>query len=620
IGAGLRYNELHATVVAAVALLESTDLASSTTPPEAFARPISGTEAATELAEAWRRALTPGERATVDKALATKTSAAKSTCVPMLPCMDCVWSFRNLVWLKGDCINAYTELLATRDRRLCAKCPSRRPSRIFNTTFMSKLLGVQKHGSERGKYDFDAVERWDLGADMLAVNDKLYIPINIDNSHWTLVVVDVGGRILRYYDSLCDSGHKGMMYLKMVRRYLADAAKHRGNDAREVMTWPLVPCVAATTPQQGNGSDCGVFVCLAIHYILVGARQSYQQTDVPLFRRRMLSDMISEELEGDQIIGEPDLELRPEATSKDIVDGKDDDDAEEENGVGGKLDDDEEADGEDDRTGKNLPLDDLSDDGANHTNANANPGPFTGTEFQETKVISRGSFRIPVRMAKDAVAVDMLPMADDQYRLIARLRADVLIAVGTNSIFQVMAWLFERESRGQTQWDANQARAKIATYMSMPAMHEAAISLYLKAHSADLSKAVKRKATATLKEAAGFLRQRDAYYNGNENALKFWDLILRAYVAGTKNTVVVTNRHSTDVEFISSTQLSGTRIAFDAVKHECETEKPGLGLLAIFDVVLVQSDDGTTYNALDWEPQKLIGDGEDDDGQSDAEE
>ncbi|KAJ1452745.1 hypothetical protein M885DRAFT_303606 [Pelagophyceae sp. CCMP2097] len=156
--------------------------------------------------------------------------------------------------------------------------------------------------------------------------------------------------------------------------------------------------------------------------------------------------------------------------------------------------------------------------------------------------------------------------------------------------------------------------------MSMPAMHEAAISLYLKAHSADLSKAVKRKATATLKEAAGFLRQRGAYYNGNENALKFWDLILRAYVAGTKNTVVVTNRHSTDVEFISSTQLSGTRIAFDAVKHECETGKPGLGLLAIFDVVLVQSDDGTTYNALDWEPQKLIGDGEDADGQSGEEE
>jgi Ulp1 family protease len=74
----------------------------------------------------------------------------------------------------------------------------------------------------RGTYSFKSVENWinDL------INDtnrtKLFIPINIDNEHWVLIVFDIIQRSIHYYDS-CHAGTDELLQrLQNIERFMDD--------------------------------------------------------------------------------------------------------------------------------------------------------------------------------------------------------------------------------------------------------------------------------------------------------------------------------------------------------------------------------------------------------------
>jgi Ulp1 family protease len=51
------------------------------------------------------------------------------------------------------------------------------------------------------------------------------------------------------------------------------------------------------SPQQGNGVDCGVFVCINAEFISEGIPLLYSKLDLPLVRRKITAYLLSKELD-----------------------------------------------------------------------------------------------------------------------------------------------------------------------------------------------------------------------------------------------------------------------------------------------------------------------------------
>ena len=116
------------------------------------------------------------------------------------------------------------------------------------------------------------------------------IPCHVPNSHWCLCVADIAKKQIQYFDSMASIGGPGLYYMRGLQKYFKDEvgrppfrwhvrrsprahvlclvscpqAKEHASDPSvahllDVDSWQLIPTDVATTPQQDNGSDCGVF-------------------------------------------------------------------------------------------------------------------------------------------------------------------------------------------------------------------------------------------------------------------------------------------------------------------------------------------------------------------------
>lgn len=63
---------------------------------------------------------------------------------------------------------------------------------------------------------------------------------------------------------------------------------------QEKITYQLIPHVES--PQQKNGSDCGVFTCAAARYIAGDKPLGYSQNDMKVIRRRMVYEILENKL------------------------------------------------------------------------------------------------------------------------------------------------------------------------------------------------------------------------------------------------------------------------------------------------------------------------------------
>lgn len=89
----------------------------------------------------------------------------------------------------------------------------------------------------------------------LPINDNRNVSVAEGGSHWSLLVVSLLDRAAFHYDSLGRSNY-----------YEARSATQiLGRMLRQ----PLSFLHLDDTPQQENGSDCGVFVCILMRHLLV---------------------------------------------------------------------------------------------------------------------------------------------------------------------------------------------------------------------------------------------------------------------------------------------------------------------------------------------------------------
>ena len=179
-------------------------------------------------------------------------------------------------WLNDEVVNFYMCLLQDRDQRLClASNGTRVPSYFFNSFFISKLL-------ENGTYNYANVKRWSKKFDAFAMG-KIFMPVNLGNTHWVMAVVHMTQREIHYYDSMSGGGKR---YLEAIRRWLVDEAKDKKKIDYDTSDWKLIDredCV----PQQKNGVDCGVFSIICADYLADDLPLCYTQAEMPMNRHRV---------------------------------------------------------------------------------------------------------------------------------------------------------------------------------------------------------------------------------------------------------------------------------------------------------------------------------------------
>ena len=161
----------------------------------------------------------------------------------------------------------------------------------MNSFFLLMLVDAKK------TYIYENVREWTKKFDVFAC-DKLFFPCNISNTHWTMVVIFMQQKRICYYDSLAGEGVQGLKYLEGLRQWLADEHVTKKGSLLDTSVFELVPGQQATTPQQTNGNDCGVFSAMFADFLSDDLDlMSFQQADIPMFRRKIAHYILKGELD-----------------------------------------------------------------------------------------------------------------------------------------------------------------------------------------------------------------------------------------------------------------------------------------------------------------------------------
>ncbi|KAM7043847.1 sentrin-specific protease 2 [Acridotheres tristis] len=182
-------------------------------------------------------------------------------------------------WLNDKIINFYMSLLVERSKK--EGYPS---VYAFNTFFYSKLSSTSHKG----------VKKWTKGVDIFE-HDVILVPIHL-RIHWTLLVVDLREKTIKYFDSL---GERGDHICKTVLKYLEEESREKRNIELTASEWTLHSMGTEEIPQQNNGSDCGVFTCKFADFISRDKPITFTAEHMPYFRRKMVWEIIHKQLLGD---------------------------------------------------------------------------------------------------------------------------------------------------------------------------------------------------------------------------------------------------------------------------------------------------------------------------------
>jgi sentrin-specific protease 1 len=113
------------------------------------------------------------------------------------------------------------------------------------------------------QYNYLNVKRWTKKIDIFSL-DKIFVPINITNTHWTIAVVFMQSKEIKYYDSMHGNGSK---YTSSLLKWIKDdAADKKGDKDYDISVWKTSNVPEA--PLQHNGYDCGVFTIVCADYLL----------------------------------------------------------------------------------------------------------------------------------------------------------------------------------------------------------------------------------------------------------------------------------------------------------------------------------------------------------------
>jgi Ulp1 family protease len=108
-------------------------------------------------------------------------------------------------WINDEVINFhFKKYLAEMDQKRCKEEPKQNCSGFLSLFFWQTSNNVKHHDKAlQGMYSYENVSRWlkKLPGEDIFNLKKIFIPINIENQHWTCIVIFMKEKQIQYYDS-----------------------------------------------------------------------------------------------------------------------------------------------------------------------------------------------------------------------------------------------------------------------------------------------------------------------------------------------------------------------------------------------------------------------------------
>eukprot|EP00741_Cyanophora_paradoxa_P025086 tig00000342_g24214.t1 len=248
-----------------------------------------------ELARAWffrKRPLSVEEEERVKKEMRGASEAViVEHSFPILGLIEVkrrhLQTLNGTAWLNDEIINFYMGLLARRNTQANPPLPLK--CHLWHSLFYTRFT--------QPSYNYKNVQRWTRNKVDIFSMDRVICPINVNNTHWTLAVINIKEKQFEYYDGYYGDGADAFRNL---RRWLQDEHKDKKNADLDLSQWRNVSPSSSRVPSQTDGNSCGVFACMFADYastgdeglMVGGGPDAFSQGDMQYFRRRIALEII----------------------------------------------------------------------------------------------------------------------------------------------------------------------------------------------------------------------------------------------------------------------------------------------------------------------------------------
>ncbi|KAH9487128.1 Sentrin-specific protease 1 [Psilocybe cubensis] len=190
-------------------------------------------------------------------------------------------------WLNDEIINFYGAMILARSEgskenptsvsKDKGKAKMKAPLNVhyFSSFFWTKMT---QEGYDKGR-----LAKWTKKLDIFS-KDAILIPVNHGNAHWTAASINFRQKRFESYDSMNMAKSK---VFQVLRSYVNSEHMNKRNKPFNFDGWE--DWAPASTPQQENGYDCGVFTCQFLESLSRGEDFfNFSQADMHYLRRRMI--------------------------------------------------------------------------------------------------------------------------------------------------------------------------------------------------------------------------------------------------------------------------------------------------------------------------------------------
>ena len=188
-------------------------------------------------------------------------------------------------WLNDTVITAYLDTAVDHALKTSGHKRGEVPKQVaFSTYFYPRL------SADGAKSVTRWVKRAKVGGKDLKAVERIYIPINQNSNHWTLLVISPKFKTIEYFDSFHGDPSKYIDNAKELLKYELGGEFKAGE-------WTIK---GRGGPRQTNGVDCGVFVSTTVKMISLGVDpMAYSSADIPLQRRRIVAELMNRGFDGE---------------------------------------------------------------------------------------------------------------------------------------------------------------------------------------------------------------------------------------------------------------------------------------------------------------------------------
>jgi sentrin-specific protease 1 len=184
-------------------------------------------------------------------------------------------------WLNSEIVTFFFEWWAVRIGAGSEHNMPTGPVKVYfsSTYFYSKLFF-------NGEYCYKEILKWTKKIDIFAL-DMMIIPINLQNYHWFLAIINFVEQRMEIYDS---QGTVHSAVIEALFRYLQDEHRNKKGCELDISSWSREPLLVRgqRMPHQRNGYDCGVFMCMYGAYKSINRPFDFTQIDIPRIRAWMM--------------------------------------------------------------------------------------------------------------------------------------------------------------------------------------------------------------------------------------------------------------------------------------------------------------------------------------------